>query len=98
MFLFAVPGYNLRNTEFNAVLGLEQLGRLDIAATIRAENFKTWISNLDTNKFQTNYLEEGNSSFALPLILREKDKSKTKMGRPSKIELAFIDANDNDSD
>ena len=75
LFLFAVPGYNLRNTEFNAVLGLEQLGRLDRAATIRAENFKTWITHLDGQKFQTNYLEEGNSSFALPLILREKDKN-----------------------
>jgi len=74
LFLFAVPGYNLRNTEFNAVLGLEQLGRLDHACSVRAKNFETWINHLDSSKFQTNYFVDGNSSFALPLILKEKDK------------------------
>ena len=29
LFTFAVPGFNMRSTELNAVLGLEQLPRLD---------------------------------------------------------------------
>ena len=75
LFLFAVPGYNLRNTEFNAVLGLEQLGRLDRAVTLRANNFKTWVDNLDSQRFQTDFNIEGNSSFALPLIVKRQDKN-----------------------
>lgn len=75
LFLFAVPGYNLRNTEFNAVLGLEQLGRLDRAVTLRANNFQTWVNSLDSQRFQTDFNIEGNSSFALPLILKRQDKN-----------------------
>ena len=29
LFTFAVPGYNMRSSELNAVLGLEQIKRLD---------------------------------------------------------------------
>ena len=74
LFLFAVPGYNLRNTEFNAVLGLKQLHRLNGHCRQRAQNLNLWLENLDKDKFFTDYLLEGNSSFALPLILKEKDK------------------------
>tara|TARA_R100000995_G_scaffold43909_1_gene20546 strand:+ start:486 stop:1673 length:1188 start_codon:yes stop_codon:yes gene_type:complete len=74
LFLFAVPGYNVRNTEFNAVLGLEQIKRLDTACIIRAENFRVWNENLDSQRFDTDFIMEGNSNFALPLVLRNKDK------------------------
>ena len=74
LFLFAVPGYNVRNTEFNAVLGLEQIKRLDNACITRAENFRIWNESLDSQKFDTDFIIEGNSNFALPLILRNKDK------------------------
>ena len=72
LFLFAVPGYNLRNTEFNAVLGLKQLDRLDQACATRAGNLKLWVTKLNGERFQTDFHLDGNSSFALPLILREK--------------------------
>ena len=73
LFTFAVPGYNLRNHEFNAVLGLSQLKRLDSNVNKRKENLDTWLNNLDSNKFFTIFDREGNSSFALPLILLKKD-------------------------
>jgi CDP-6-deoxy-D-xylo-4-hexulose-3-dehydrase len=73
LFTFAVPGYNFRNQEMNAVLGLEQLKRLDYNCDKRADNFATWVDNLDSNKFFVDFHQNGNSNFALPLILRKKD-------------------------
>ena len=73
LFTFAVPGYNFRNQEINAVLGLEQIKRLDYNCEKRSENFKYWLDKLDAGKFFVNYEQNGNSNFALPLILKEKD-------------------------
>ena len=73
LFTFAVPGYNMRNQELNAVLGLEQLKRLDFNCDKRRENFSNWIDELDSDKFYTDFHQNGNSNFALPLILRKKD-------------------------
>ena len=73
LFTFAVPGYNLRNQEFNAVLGLSQLKRLDNNIMIRKENLEIWLDSLDDSEYFTNFDREGNSNFALPLILLKKD-------------------------
>jgi CDP-6-deoxy-D-xylo-4-hexulose-3-dehydrase len=73
LFTFAVPGYNVRNQEFNAVLGLSQLKRLDNNIMIRKENLEIWLDSLDSSKYFTIFDREGNSNFALPLILLEKD-------------------------
>ncbi len=56
-------------------MGLEQIKRLDTACIIRAENFRVWNENLDSQRFDTDFIMEGNSNFALPLILRNKDKN-----------------------
>lgn len=74
LFTFAVPGYNMRNMEFNAVLGIEQMKRLDNNIKCRVENLDYWISNLDSDRFHTSYDLKGNSNFALPLVLNNKDK------------------------
>ena len=71
LFTFAVPGYNMRSTEINAVLGLEQIRRLDYNVHERQQNFDTWINNLDSEKYYTKFADAGNSNFALPLILAE---------------------------
>ena len=68
LFTFSVPGFNMRSTELNAVLGLEQLKRLDFNIEARRKNFQTWIDNLNPELYYTDYDVEGNSSFALPLI------------------------------
>ena len=73
LFTFAVPGYNVRNQELNAVLGLEQLKRLDYNCDKRRENFSNWIGGLNSDKFYTDFHQNGNSNFALPLILIKKD-------------------------
>jgi len=74
LFTFAVPGYNMRNTEINAVLGLNQIKRLDSNIKIRSTNLRTWLTALDENKYFTNFDITGSSNFSLPLILKDKDK------------------------
>ena len=73
LFTFSVPGYNFRNQEINAVLGLEQLKRLDFNCEQRSKNFILWANSLTATKFRVDYEQNGNSNFALPLILQEKD-------------------------
>lgn len=80
LFTFAVPGYNMRNQEINAVLGISQLNgsnrmgsRLIGNIKRRKENLDTWLHWLDSNMFYTDFLVKGNSNFALPLILNDKD-------------------------
>ena len=63
----------MRNQEINAVLGLEQLKRLDYNCDKRRENFKVWVEGLNSEHFYTDFHQNGNSNFALPLILRKKD-------------------------
>jgi len=74
LFTFSVAGFNLRNTEINAVLGIEQLKRIDKVIQIRNRNFKLWVDNLDEELFYKNYDSTGISSFALPIILNYNSK------------------------
>jgi len=71
LFTFAVAGFNVRSTEINAVLGIEQMNRIDSNVDKRRHNFKVWLDNLDGNKFYTEFDVEGNSNFALPLIMKK---------------------------
>jgi len=70
LFTFAVAGFNMRSTEINAVLGIEQMKRIDNNVTKRRHNFNVWLNNLDKNKFVVDFDLEGNSNFALPLIMK----------------------------
>jgi CDP-6-deoxy-D-xylo-4-hexulose-3-dehydrase len=75
-FLFVTAGYNFRNTELGAVLGLSQLKKLDGFIGKRQRNFSKYIDimhRLGSNKFHIpcdGYAEEGNSSFCFPLIAK----------------------------
>ena len=71
LFTFAVPGYNMRSTEINAVIGLEQIKRLDYNIQMRQKNLDIWLSALDPSKYYTNFFVEGSSNYALPLILNK---------------------------
>jgi len=72
-FIFAYPGYNVRNTEIGAILGISQLPRLPNAIERRRENLHTFLTHLDTDKYRRNFCTEGNSSYALALVLLEPD-------------------------
>ncbi len=70
-FLFLTDGYNFRNTELNAVLGIEQLKRLDSNIDIRRKNFDSFMKRLDPEHFYIPYNDPGNSSFVLPFVCKE---------------------------
>lgn len=70
LFTFVVPGFNMRSTEMNAVLGIEQMKRIDYNVEKRRHNLNVWLDNLDKHKFVTEFDLNGNSNFALPLIIK----------------------------
>jgi CDP-6-deoxy-D-xylo-4-hexulose-3-dehydrase len=70
-FLFLTDGYNFRNTELNAVLGIEQLKRLDENIETRRDNFKCFMEHLDPELFYIPYNDPGNSSFAFPFVCKK---------------------------
>lgn len=70
-FIFALPSHNMRSNELSGILGLSQLPRLDSAVAKRSENFAKFISILDPEKFQVDFVHEGNSNYAFILILKE---------------------------
>lgn len=75
-FLFLVPGYNMRSTELNAVIGLNQLKRLDENNRKRCENFRLFMDNLDKDKYFTEFDMEGSSNYAFVVMLKKADKYK----------------------
>lgn len=72
-FLFLVPGFNMRSTELNAVIGLSQLRRLDANNQRRVENLKLFLSHLDPEKYFTDFQVEGAVNYAFVLLLRNPD-------------------------
>ncbi len=68
----------MRSTEINAVLGIEQMKRLDYNIQKRTDNLNTWLKNLDFHKYFTQFDTEGSSNFALPLVLNKEYKDKLK--------------------
>jgi CDP-4-dehydro-6-deoxyglucose reductase, E1 len=72
-FIFAFPAYNVRNNEIGAIMGRNQLKRLDENIQLRNRNFKLFLDNLDKSKFKTKFRLEGSSNYALNLILLHAD-------------------------
>ena len=75
-FIFIRPSHNFRSTELNAVLGIEQMKRIDYNIEKRRHNFKVWLENLDSRKYKTEFDDGENSNFALPLIMRPNYKDR----------------------
>ncbi len=75
-FLFLVPGYNMRSTELNAVIGLNQLKRLDANNQKRIENFRLFLEHLDGTKYYTDFQMEGTVNYAFIVLLRNPDSLK----------------------
>ena len=74
-FIFAFAGYNVRGTEIGAVIGRNQLKRLDENNAKRRKNFEIFLSNLDSAKYRTDFDLEGSCNYAFNLILRQADTS-----------------------
>ena len=72
-FIFTRMGFNMRNTELGAIIGLNQLPRLSENIQIRTRNLKTFLKLLNPEKFQTKFRIEGSSNYAFNLILKNQD-------------------------
>ncbi len=74
-FIFAFPAYNVRSSEINAVMGRQQLKRLDANNEKRRANLETFLSNLDPRYYRTDFDLEGSCNYAFTLILRQPDQA-----------------------
>ncbi|MDZ4662402.1 MAG: aminotransferase class I/II-fold pyridoxal phosphate-dependent enzyme [Pseudomonadota bacterium] len=75
-FIFAYPGFNMRSTEINAVLGRNQLKSLDANNEKRTKNFKLFLSLLDAKKYRTDFDIEGSVNYALTLVIKDGNPEK----------------------
>jgi CDP-6-deoxy-D-xylo-4-hexulose-3-dehydrase len=72
-FLFLTDGFNVRNTEFQAVLGIEQLKRINRYIKIRNYNYHLFLN--ECNKYKEYLItinKIGISSFVLPFFFKIK--------------------------
>ena len=68
-FLFVTDGYNFRNHEVCAVLGLSQLKKLDKNIRIRRENYQKFHTDIvHVPGYKIPQYQKGNSSFSFPII------------------------------
>ncbi|PIQ86887.1 MAG: CDP-4-keto-6-deoxy-D-glucose-3-dehydrase [Candidatus Omnitrophica bacterium CG11_big_fil_rev_8_21_14_0_20_45_26] len=70
-FIFAYPGFNIRSTELNAVMGLSHLKRLDEEIKLRNRNLAFFLANLDPKRYFVDFELEGCSNYAFTLVLKE---------------------------
>lgn len=72
-FIFAYASHNVRSTELNAVIGRNQLTRLDHNNVLRRKNLDVFLDHLNSQKFQTHFWRPGNSNYAFTLVLQKPD-------------------------
>jgi CDP-6-deoxy-D-xylo-4-hexulose-3-dehydrase len=80
-FLFLTHGYNVRNTELHAVLGIGQLKHLDKYIAIRNRNYRDFLrlTQFMSDRLYT-FTQPGISSFCLPFIFKKSsDKQKLEL-------------------
>lgn len=72
-FMFMTDGYNFRNTEISAVLGISQLKRLDDAIAVRKRNYSMFHDIVSANEdlFYLPSSSSTNSNYAFPLIAKD---------------------------
>ena len=71
-FIFMLPGFNMRNNEIGALIGLNQLKRLNSNNNKRKANYKNFLDLLDKSKFRTNFDISGSCNYAFTLVMNDK--------------------------
>ena len=72
-FIFMYPGFNMRNDELSAVIGINQIKNLDKNNKIRSKNLNIFLKHLNSEMYFKDFRIEGNSNYAFPLILKSKN-------------------------
>jgi len=70
-FIFLYPGYNFRNNEIGAIIGLNQLKSLNKNNIKRKKNFILFLKFLNDKIYRTNFDLKGSCNYAFPLILKK---------------------------
>lgn len=90
MFLFMTDGYNFRNHEVCAVLGLSQLKRLNKNIEIRRRNYRRFHRGLiHTAGYKIPEYQPRNSSFSFPIISYDESTIKTLKKVLTKNEIEY---------
>ena len=71
-FIFLHPTFNFRNNEIGAVIGINQLKRLDKNNKARTKNLKLFLNLLDPSKYRVDYEVDGSSNYAFPVVFKNK--------------------------
>jgi CDP-4-dehydro-6-deoxyglucose reductase, E1 len=88
--LFMTDGYNFRNHEVCAVLGLSQLKRLDRNIDIRRSNYRRFHTGLvHIVGYKIPYYQKGNSSFSFPIIAYDESTTKVLKKVLTKNEIEY---------
>ena len=75
-FIFLYPGYNFRNNEIGAAIGINQLKLLNKNNVKRRKNFNLFLKLIDRSKYRTDFDVKGSCNYAFPVILRTKNFKK----------------------
>ena len=70
-FIFLNAGFNFRNNEIGAIIGINQIKRLDKNIKLRNRNFKYFLKKLNNKIYFTDYDLSGISNYAFPIILKK---------------------------
>ncbi len=68
-FIFLNPGFNFRNNEIQAVIGQNQIKKLDINNKKRNRNFNFFFKKLRKDLYFSKFDKKGISNYAFPIIL-----------------------------
>jgi len=71
-FIFLNPGFNFRNNEIQAVIGQNQIKKLDINNKKRNQNFELFFKKLRKDLYFSKFDKKGISNYAFPIILNTK--------------------------
>jgi len=74
-FIFFNEAYNVRSNELSAVIGRNQLKRLDENNEKRTANLKLFLKGLDSSVFRTDFAVDGSVNYAFTVILNDKNES-----------------------
>ena len=75
-FIFLYPGYNFRNNEIGAAIGINQLKSLNKNNVKRRKNFNLFLKSIDHSKYRTDFDIKGSCNYAFPVILKTKNLKK----------------------
>ena len=73
-FIFLHAGFNMRNDEISAIIGINQLKRLDSNIIKRNLNYHYFFDKMKNKNIFNNFFDDGISNYAINLISKFQDK------------------------